>query len=167
MKPLCSRPHGRIGPLASRFVAPLALLAWLAGPLLPLAPARAELPPWVYAQDQRQAPLRLELEVLDVQQWPVLQPKQLLVQVRVLQVLRQPRGGRLASGDRLTLRYALPPPRPEGWVGPAPLPIVRVGERLPAWLAADPHQTGVVIPAAGGRSFGPSLESAQEPPAGP
>ena len=128
---------------------------WLASP----PSARAELPPWVYGQEQRQAPLRLELEVLTVQPWPALQPDQLLVQARVLAVLRQPRGGRLRPGDRLQLRYALPPRHPEGWVGPAPLPLLSPGQRVPAWLAPDPDAPGSVRPAAGGRSFGPSMEA--------
>ena len=51
----------------------------------------------------------------------------------------------------------LPPPRPQGWAGPSPLPLLRPGQRLPAWLAPDPP---LFRPAAGGRSFGPSLEEA-------
>ena len=132
--------------------------AWLA----PVAPARAELPPWVYGQEQREAPLRLELEVLAVQRWPTLQPTQLLAQVRVLAVLRQPRAGRLRPGDRLQLRYPLPPARPSGWVGPAPLPLLTPGQRVPAWLAPDPADPGLVRPAAGGRSFGPAMEAFRE-----
>ena len=127
---------------------------WLA----PLAPARAELPPWVYGQEQREAPLRLELEVLTTQRWPALQPGQLLVQARVLAVVRQPRGGRLRPGDRLQLRYPLPPQHPSGWVGPAPLPLLTAGQRVPAWLTPDPAAPGVYRPAAGGRSFGPAME---------
>jgi hypothetical protein len=129
--------------------------SWLA----PLAPARAELPPWVYGQEQREAPLRLQLEVLTVQRWPALQPDQLLVQARVLSVVRQPRGGRLRPGDRLQLRYPLPPPQPSGWVGPAPLPLLTAGQKVPAWLAPDPALPGVYRPAAGGRTFGPEMEA--------
>ena len=132
--------------------------SWLAS----LPPARAELPPWVYGQEQREAPLRLELEVLTAQRWPALQPAQLLVQARVLSVLRQPRGGRLHPGDRLQLRYSLPPRHPSGWVGPAPLPLLTAGQRVPAWLAPDPAVPGIYRPAAGGRSFGPAMEAFRE-----
>ena len=132
--------------------------SWLA----PLAPARAELPPWVYGQEQREAPVRLELEVLTVQRWPALQPDQLLVQARVLSVLRQPRGSRLRPGDRLQLRYSLPPQHPSGWVGPAPLPLLAAGQRVPAWLTPDPAVPGAYRPAAGGRSFGPVMEAFRE-----
>ena len=128
--------------------------SWLA----PVPPARAELPPWVYGQEQREAPLRLELEVLTTQRWPALQPDQLLLQARVLSVVRQPRGGRLRPGDRLQLRYPLPPQHPSGWVGPAPLPLLTAGQRVPAWLTPDPAAPGVYRPAAGGRSFGPAME---------
>ena len=133
-------------------------LAWLAPP----PPARAELPPWVYGQEQREAPLRLELEVLAVRRWPALQATQVLVQARVLAVVRQPRGGRLRPGDRLQLRYPQPPQHSSGWVGPAPLPLLTVGQRVPAWLAPDPAAPGAYWPAAGGRSFGPVMEAFRE-----
>ena len=136
----------------------LGAATWLA----PLPPAQAELPPWVYGQEQRAAPLRLELEVLTVQRWPLLQPSQLLVRAQVLAVIRQPRGGRLRPGDRLQLRYPLPAQHPRGWVGPAPLPLLSAGERVPAWLAPDPAGSGVYRPAAGGYSFGPEMEAVRE-----
>ena len=103
-----------------------------------------------------------ELEVLAVQRWPALQATQLLVQARVLAVVRQPRGGRLRPGDRLQLRYPLPPQHASGWVGPAPLPLLTVGQRVPAWLAPDPAAPGAYRPAAGGRSFGPVMEAFRE-----
>jgi hypothetical protein len=131
---------------------------WLA--LLP--PAQAELPPWVYGQEQREAPLRLELEVLTVQRWPLLQPRQLLLRAQVLAVMRQPRGGRLRPGDRLQLRYPLLAQHPRGWVGPAPLPLLTAGQRVQAWLAPDPAGPSVYRPAAGGYSFGPEMEAVRE-----
>ena len=158
----------RFGRSISAPVAPLVLglaagallqgLSWLA----PLPAARAELPPWVYGQEQREAPLRLELEVLSAQRWPALQPTQLVVQARVLAVVRQPRGGSLRPGDRLQLRYALPPQRRSGWVGPALLPLLTPGQQVPAWLSPDPAAPGLYRPAAGGRSFGPVMEAFRE-----
>lgn len=129
--------------------------AWTA----PTLPARAELPPWVYGEEQREAPVRLELEVIRVQRWPALRPQQLLVRARVLSVLRQPRGGLLRPGVPLELHYPLPKAQPEGWVGPSPLPQLAVGQRVPAWLAPDRSAPGRYRPAAGGRSFGPSMEA--------
>jgi hypothetical protein len=138
----------------------LVLAPVLAGAALlwPAASVRAELPPWVYGQEQRGAPLRLELEVVTVQRWPALRPDQLLVLARVLSVVRQPHGSHLRPGDALQLRYPLPALQPGGWAGPAPLPLLTVRQRVPAWLKPDPALSGVYRPAAGGRSFGPSLE---------
>ena len=126
--------------------------------------ARAELPPWVYGQEQRRAPVVLELLVRSVHTMAAgAEPKQLRAQAQVLAVKRQPAASRLRPGDAITVRYALPVSRPAGWVGPAPLPLLQAGERLSAWLAPDPALPGVYQPAAGGRSFGPSLEAVQDP----
>jgi len=129
---------------------------------------RAELPPCVYGQEQRQAPYVLELLVRSVHRMEAgtetdTETEQVRVQAQVLMVQRQPRAARLRAGDTITVRYALPPSRPSGWVGPAPLPVLQAGERLPAWLAPDASLPGVLQPAAGGRSFGPSMEREREP----
>ena len=127
--------------------------------LTALQPARAELPPWVYAEEQRQAPLRLELQVLRA----VASGEQLQVRARVLVIQRQRSPLRLRPGNTIELRYPLPPPRPRGWVGPSPIPRLVVGERVSAWLTPLSGQPGLFAPAAGGRSFGPSLEDVQDP----
>ena len=129
------------------------LMAGLAALALP-APGRAELPPWVYGQEQRQAPLRAEIQVLRVQLDP---GREVQAQVRLITIQRQPLPPRLRPGQTIRVAYTLPPPRPQGWAGPSPLPLLRPGQRLPAWLAPDPP---LFRPAAGGRSFGPSLEEA-------
>ena len=90
-------------------------------------------------------------------------PEQLQVRAQVLEVRRQPPAARLRAGDAISLRHALPPSRPAGWAGPAPLPVLQPGEQLPAWLVPDAALPGVFKPAAGGRSFGPSLEREREP----
>ena len=143
----------------------LPLLPALGAITLVVSPAvRAELPPWVYGQEQRDAPYVLELLVRSVHATSAgAEPAQLQVRAQVLEVKRQPPAARLRAGDGITLRYSLPPSRPAGWVGPAPLPLLQAGERLPAWLAPDPSLPGVLQPAAGGRSFGPSLEGEREP----
>lgn len=130
------------------------LLAGLAGA------ARAELPPWVYGQEQRQAPLKADIEVLTVQ---LAAQRQVRAQVRLLAITRQPLPPRLRPGQTIRVVYALPPVRPQGWVGPAPLPLLRPGQTLPAWLTPDPHDPALFHPAAEGRSFGPSLEQIREP----
>ena len=136
------------------------LHAWLslaAAPLIALAPVRAELPPWVYAEDQRNAPLVVELQVTSVKAdaSPVVVKARVL---RVLRVQRKPAAVQLRPGDSLEIRYPLPPQRPEGWVGPSPVPLLRSGQQVTAWLAVDQEVPQVWAPAAGGRSFGPSLE---------
>ena len=127
--------------------------------LTALQPARAELPPWVYAEEQRQAPLRLEFQVLRA----VASGEQLQVRARVLAIQRQRSPLRLRPGNTIELRYPLPPPRPRGWVGPSPIPRLAAGERVSAWLTPLSGQPGLFAPAAGGRSFGPSLEDVQDP----
>ena len=125
---------------------------------------RAELPPAVYAQEQRQAPYALELLVRSVHRTgTVAAGQQLQVVAQVLEVKRQPAGARLKLGDQILLDYALPPARPQGWVGPSPVPALEPGERVPAWLSPDRARPGRFQPTAGGRSFGPSLEAMVEP----
>jgi hypothetical protein len=118
----------------------------------------------VYAQEQRQAPYALELLVRSVHRTgTVAAGQQLQVVAQVLEVKRQPAGARLKLGDQILLDYALPPARPQGWVGPSPVPALEPGERVPAWLSPDRARPGRFQPAAGGRSFGPSLEAMVEP----
>jgi hypothetical protein len=139
--------------------------AWLVlGSLACSSVVRAELPPAVYAQEQRQAPYALELLVRSVHRTgTVTAGQQLQVVAQVLEVKRQPAGARLKLGDQILLDYALPPARPQGWVGPSPVPALEPGERVPAWLSPDRARPGRFQPAAGGRSFGPSLEAMVEP----
>jgi len=139
--------------------------AWLVlGCLACSSVVRAELPPAVYAQEQRQAPYALELLVRSVHRTgTVAAGQQLQVVAQVLEVKRQPAGARLKLGDQILLDYALPPARAQGWVGPSPVPALEPGERVPAWLSPDRARPGRFQPAAGGRSFGPSLEAMVEP----
>ena len=146
----------------------MVLMAGLAALALP-APVRAELPPWVYGQEQRQAPLRAEIQVLQVQLDP---ERQVRARLRLLAIQRQPLPARLQPGQTIVVAYTLPPARPQGWAGPSPLPLLRPGQRLPAWLAPEPQTAAPAAavasdgalfrPAAGGRSFGPSLEEARQ-----
>lgn len=138
----------------------LALLAGLGGSGLALpAPLRAELPPWVYGQEQRQAPLKAEVQVLRVQLDP---GREVRAQLRLLTIQRQPQPPRLRPGQTIRLAYKLAPARPPGWAGPSALPLLRPGQTLPAWLSPDPAEAALFRPAAGGRAFGPSLETARD-----
>lgn len=126
-----------------------------------LAPtmARAELPPWVYGEQQRQAPVVLRMAVEKEAQ----HGGDLHVQGRVLQVIRQPKSSQLQAGQRIWLVYGLPEPRSVAMVGPSPLRMLRMGETVTAWMLPIPSARSAFSPAAGGRSFGPSMEEAVEP----
>lgn len=140
---------------------PSLLMAIALGTALLAVAARAELPPWVYGQQQREAPLVVELSILAVE----TDAAGFRVQGRVLAVRRQRRPAPVRVGSRLWLR--LPPLAATGSApalpGPAPLQPPRPGARLTAWLEPGPSGGAPWLPAAGGRSFGPTLEAVREP----
>lgn len=121
-------------------------------------PVSAELPPWVYGEQQRRAPLVVELRVLEAER----AEGEARVRARVLRVSRQPRGTALKPGQAIRLRYGLPPEGAPVRPGPSSLPLPRAGEVLTAWLQPLNGSPDTFAPAAGGRSFGPSLETVQE-----
>lgn len=123
------------------------------------ARVRAELAPWVYGERQRQAPVVVRLKVLQAAR----EGSEARVRGRVLQVWRQPSASGLKAGQTIALRYALPLERAPGWAGPSALPLPRQGQDLTAWLQPISGSPASFAPAAGGRSFGPSLESVKEP----
>lgn len=122
-------------------------------------PVSAELPPWVYGEQQRQAPLVVQLRVLEAER----AGSEARVRARVLRVARQPRNTALKPGQAIRLRYGLPPEGAPVRPGPSSLPLPRVGEALTAWLQPLNGSRDTFAPAAGGRSFGPSLETFQQP----
>lgn len=137
---------------------PLLLLSGALAGLMPVA-AQAELPPWVYGDQQRQAKVVTQLKVQDVVPVGV----ELRARCWVLKVLRQPPNGQLRAGQRLELRYPLPSQRQPGVVGPSPLRALSPGETITAWLNPIPGHIGQFAPAAGGRTFGPPMEQVWEP----
>ncbi|MEB3331595.1 MAG: hypothetical protein VKI83_03765 [Synechococcaceae cyanobacterium] len=147
------RPHppSPLLPALIGLLAPLALLA-----LQPL-PGRGELPPWVYGQEQRQAPVVVDLQVERLNR----QGESVTLQARLSRIRRQSVATQLRPGQTLRIVYNVPPQRAPGWAGPSPLPLLQVGERRTAWLQPGPG--GSWKPAAGGRSFGPSMEEFREP----
>ncbi|MFN9546720.1 MAG: hypothetical protein ACK6AD_06580 [Cyanobacteriota bacterium] len=121
--------------------------------------ARAELPPWVYGERQRRAPLVVQLRVLQAQR----SGGEARVRGQVLQVWRQPRTTSLKPGQAIEVRYSLPPERAPGWVGPSSLSLPGLGDAFTAWLLPIDGSSATFAPAAGGRSFGPALEGVKEP----
>lgn len=166
---------GRMGPRGLRIAAALTLLICFA------APARSELPPWVYGDDQRQAPVLVEIQLERSQARGPLQ----LLRARLLRIRRQPEDLLLRPGDLIEIAFSRPPQRPLGWAGPSPIPVLPIGRRVLAWLTPLPADATITAtptptptatatatatadlrrfaPAAGGRSFGPSLEDVLEP----
>jgi hypothetical protein len=148
---------------ARAIAAAAASLACGLGLVLPPLPAQAELAPWVYGEQQRQAPLVADLLILEVTPLPAA-GEGIRVRGRVLAVRRQTQGGAVRPRQVLTLRLPAPPPRNQPpMVGPAPLRPPAQGSRLTAWLQPAPDRAGLWLPAAGGRSFGPSLEASLDP----
>jgi hypothetical protein len=150
-------------PLSVKTLArPIAAALLLGGLALDPLPTRAELPPWVYGDQQRQAPVVVRLVVLETAQ----RGDEASLRCQVLRVWRQPSTHGLKRGQTIQVRYSVPPQRPPGWVGPSALAVPRVGERLLAWLSPIANDPGSFAPAAGGRSFGPSMEGFREPQSG-
>jgi hypothetical protein len=145
-----------MSPLASRAL-PLSLALVVLGTSPGVA--RAELPPWVYGDQQRRAPVVVRLRILQAER----SGSEARVRGEVRRVWRQPEALSLKAGQTIELRYALAPERPPGWVGPSALPLPGKGEVVNVWLRANPVTPGVFAPAAGGRSFGPSMETFREP----
>lgn len=117
--------------------------------------ARAELPPYVYGDQQRAAQAVVVLRVLQT----LRQGSELRVDARVLAIRRQSLTPPLRAGQSVNLRYALPVWHRQGWVGPSPVPVLKQGQQVTAWLNRDPDQGAWFRPAAGGFSFGPSMEA--------
>jgi hypothetical protein len=138
----------------------IAPLAWAVGLLVHASPAAlAELPPWAYGEQQRQAPVVVGLVVISASGGT----EEVALRCRLIQVIRQPPNGQLRAGQTLVLRYPVPPSRQPAMVGPSPLPVLRPGQKATAWLSPIPGQLATFRPAAGGKSFGPSMEEAVEP----
>lgn len=117
--------------------------------------AKAELPPYVYADQQRQAEVVVRLKVLQTRR----SQNELTVLARVLRVNRQPAPATLRQGQDLRLRYPLPIWHRQGWVGPSPVPVLKPGEQVTAWLNRESPTSAWFRPAAGGHSFGPAVEA--------
>ena len=128
-----------------------ALAAIGAGLAVVLVPptARAELPPAVYAERQRQAAVLVDLEVQRIS----LIGTELQIRAKVLAVQRRPRGLSLEAGQRIDLFYSHPERHSANWPGPSPIPMLQRGQQTRAWLNPINDRPGGYAPAAGSHSF--------------
>lgn len=135
------------------------LLGGAAGTLLTAKsrPARAELPPYVYADLQAEAPEVLTIHVEAVRTTGSGSVTTIIVEAVVVTVERSTAG--LRSGDRLSIGYEREQ-HADGWTGPSPVPLLRQGTETLAFLApATGNDASAFRPAAGGWSFGPRADS--------
>jgi len=115
-------------------------------------PAKAELPPDVYAHYQAEAPEVLQIRVEQVASKPVSlfdwSKRTESVQATVLKVTRSKSG--VKKGDRISIRYERLIPK-GGWAGPSPAPPLEKGQEYPAYL--EKAQDGTFGLGAKGKSF--------------
>lgn len=135
--------------------------------LLSCAAARAELSPAWYLCWARQAPEALELRVERIRKMQHPQEPDYLLEVATLKVraVRRSASG-LRADDRINIETVLlknAPPQPSRMIGPAPLPRLRAGQDLTAFL----ERTGdgkSYMAAARGQSFSRELWKAEADP---
>jgi len=132
--------------------------------LLPAATSlRAELPPDVYDDMQKKAPVKADIFVTEVtsalppaavkDKTPeelAKMPYAITVQAKLVKAERG--GDGIPSDAPLNITYERQH-RPEGFVGPAQIPILEVGKSYTAYLTKDAATPGLFLPAAKGQSF--------------
>lgn len=139
--------------LGAAFVTALGLC--LHGAFAPTA--RAELPPYVYEQLQKDAPEALLLEVTHVTRTVRAADDRNLIEIAatamVRGVTRSAKGTK--TGTVISLHYESFEITAHGWAGPSPVPQVEAGKHYKAWLQKTwTAETGVrYVPAAKGWSF--------------
>ena len=116
--------QGRVGQVCTRIGLGLALGLWAVA----AAPAGSELPPWIYGDEQRRAPVVAEIRGELSQARGQIQN----LRARLLSVQRQPAGLLLSPSNLIEIVYRRPAERPMGWVGPSPIPVLQRGTRSAA-----------------------------------
>lgn len=111
----------------------------------------AELPPYVYEELQKNAPELLVIKVHHVKiNSSISTDIRVDLVAEVLSVRRSKSG--LQKGDRMTIVYRTFISRPEGWVGPSPIPVLEKTKIYRAFLKKR-KKGNVYLPAAKGKSF--------------
>ena len=141
------RPSLSITAAALRLLLAGCAFAWFAGP------ARAELPPQVYREQQRAAPESLEIRVRSVKSSRTKKADHTLithnVDADVQKVARTATG--LKPGATITIRYTQRVPD-QPLPGPSEVPTLKKAQVCPAFLARMKKEN-TYAPAAGGYSF--------------
>lgn len=112
---------------------------------------QAELPPYVYANYQKNAPEALTISVEKVKTSLIsFSEKSVTVTAKVLRVQRSE--GKVKRGDSITIVYTTTFWRPGGWVGPSSLPVLKEKQTVRAFLRKDKNNNNY-YPDARGKSF--------------
>ncbi|HLL74781.1 MAG TPA: hypothetical protein VK421_05910 [Pyrinomonadaceae bacterium] len=137
----------RLNGVRRRFLMPVALLFCLS------ASAFAELPPYVYKEQQAKSPERLTIKVKSVKTTERDEPDRkrvdVTVEARVTKVART--ASRLRPGRTIRIRYTRSEYK-QPIAGPSEVPLLREGETYPAFLSKS-KEGNTYAPAAGGFSF--------------
>jgi len=111
----------------------------------------AELPPSVYQESKKHAPEKVILMVNDLVCLSVNTAKtEVKANVRVVAVCHSKSG--LKEGDTIMVRYRTFKKQSAGWIGPAPVPLLKQQHLYKAFLKRN-KKGDFYLPAAGGRSF--------------
>jgi len=126
---------------------PIAILAFLVFPLL----CQAELPPSAYEEMQKNAPEYLLVKVLQVTVGPGKKEGETIIEAtaQVMDAMRSKSG--LMSDALIQIVYSRQQ-RPEGFVGPSPIPVLEQNQETIAFLERIPDSMDF-RPAAGAMSF--------------
>ncbi len=123
-----------------------AALLLLAG----VSAAKAELPPYVYEEMQKNSSEQLTIETLEVKSsLSGINEKSYSITAKVTGIAKSK--SRLHKGDTITIEYTRVIAHPPGWVGPSPIPVLEQGQSYKAYLHRD--EDGKYRPSARGRSF--------------
>ena len=111
----------------------------------------AELPPSAYEKKQKEAPEKLQVQIMRVEVEPAAKAEDQVVRLTatVEQVDRTVTG--IKAGDFISITYTIVG-HPPGWVGPGPVPIPNEKDKTVAYLQQIPD-SGDYAPAAGAMSF--------------
>jgi hypothetical protein len=112
----------------------------------------AEIAPEEYEKMKRNSTEQLELLIRTVKRSGGLFSRNIEVKVKATVTAVHQSLSRLSVGDSITITYEIYKPPRVGWVGPRPIPLLKKGEELPAFLFYD-QESKTYIPAARGASF--------------